>query len=136
MERDLVQKAQDLAVRAHAGQFRRDGVTPYSEHPRAVAARVAGDPVAEAVAWLHDVLEDTAVTADALCEQGVPDAVIASVRRLTRDPAVDYETYLAAIKADPVARRVKIADMEANLADSPTEKQIEKYRRGLRLLEA
>lgn len=136
MHGDLVQRAQDLAVKAHQGQFRRDGVTPYSAHPRAVAAQVADDPVAEAVAWLHDVLEDTAVTEEALRAQGLPDTVISSVRRLTRDPAVPYETYLAAIKADPVARRVKIADMHANLADHPTEKQIEKYRKGLRMLDA
>ena len=54
---DLVERAKDLAHRAHAGQVDKAG-RPYIEHVARVAARVADDPEAEAVAWLHDVLED------------------------------------------------------------------------------
>ena len=56
---NAVKKVEVIATKAHEGQYRRDGVTPYIEHPKAVAARVRGDEKAEMVAWLHDVIEDT-----------------------------------------------------------------------------
>ena len=59
--REIVRLAAQIATDAHRGQFRRDGVTPYISHPEAVAKRVEGDDLAEAIAWLHDVLEDTAI---------------------------------------------------------------------------
>jgi hypothetical protein len=42
--------------------------------------------------------------------------------------------YLRRIKSDPVAKRVKIADMLANLGDRPSERQIVKYAKGLLIL--
>ncbi|MEM1210201.1 MAG: hypothetical protein AAF586_03885 [Planctomycetota bacterium] len=130
----LVRNAEQIARRAHEGQFRRDGLTPYVVHPRAVAARVAGDVVAEAVAWLHDVLEDTDETADTLAAAGVPTQVIDSVKRLTKTKGAEYQAYLAIIRKDPIARKVKMADMLANLSDNPTERQIRKYAKGLLIL--
>src|SRR5690606_34958342 len=49
------------AARAHAGQYRKDGVTPYIVHPARVASLVAhfgGNHIAILSAWLHDVFED------------------------------------------------------------------------------
>ncbi|HRE84595.1 MAG TPA: hypothetical protein PLN52_26380 [Opitutaceae bacterium] len=131
---DLVAVAARLAHQAHAGQFRRDQKTPYVRHPEAVAQRVVGDCTAEAVAWLHDVLEDTTTSAENLRAAGIPDGVIACVQLLTKSDTMDYEAYLAAIRRDPIARKVKVADMLANLSDRPSEKQILKYARGLLLL--
>lgn len=131
---DVVVRAQALARSAHAGQFRRDGSTPYIVHPQAVALRVAGDPLAEATAWLHDVLEDTAVTAEVMRGHRIPEEVIACVRLLTKPEGAVYETYLQEVKANPLARKVKIADMLSNLADAPTDKQIVKYAKGLLIL--
>lgn len=51
--RDLVERAKDLAHRAHAGQVDKAG-RPYIEHVARVAAAVSDDPEAEVVAWLHD----------------------------------------------------------------------------------
>ena len=61
--------ARDFAIRAHGDQ--RYGERPYHVHLAAVAEIVdelvlAGDPVLHAVAWLHDVLEDTPVEAEEL----------------------------------------------------------------------
>ena len=123
--------ARAIATEAHEGQFRRDGVTAYIHHPEAVAARVAGDPVAEAAAWLHDVIEDTDVTADDLMARGIPAEVVEIVTLLTHTNGISYERYLSAIAAHPVARRVKIADVITNLSDSPTDRQIVKYARAL-----
>jgi (p)ppGpp synthase/HD superfamily hydrolase len=130
----LVTRAAELARLAHADQFRRDGVTPYIEHPAAVARRVAGDPMAEATAWLHDVLEDTTVTESNLRSLRIPEEVIAAVRLLTKSSDVAYEDYLQSIKANPLARKVKVADMLCNLADQPTDAQIVKYAKGLLVL--
>ncbi|WP_052573656.1 bifunctional (p)ppGpp synthetase/guanosine-3',5'-bis(diphosphate) 3'-pyrophosphohydrolase [Haloferula sp. BvORR071] len=129
-----MKRASAIALEAHAGQFRRDGTTPYVRHPEAVAARVAGDPLAEAVAWLHDVLEDTAVTPEMLRSEGIPEEVIAAVAMLTKPDGADYEEYLRAIKANPLAKKVKLADMLSNLGDQPSEKQILKYAKGLTIL--
>ena len=131
---DLVARAEALARSAHAGQFRRDGSTPYIVHPQAVAARVAGDPLAEASAWLHDALEDTAVGEEEMRAHRIPEEVIACIRLLTKPEDAVYESYLREVKADPLARKVKIADMLSNLADAPTDKQIVKYAKGLLIL--
>ena len=123
-----------MARRAHEGQFRRDGVRPYILHPEAVAGRVAGDPIAEAAAWLHDVIEDTSLRAEDLRKGGIPEEVIEVVLLLTNRNDLGYERYLATIAAHPVARRVKIADMLTNLSDQPTDRQIVKYAKGLLVL--
>jgi (p)ppGpp synthase/HD superfamily hydrolase len=130
----LVTLAARIAKAAHEGQFRRDGVTPYVRHPENVAGRLRGDQYAEAVGWLHDVLEDTHETPESLRRQGMPDEVIACVEKLTKKEGVDYESYLSKIRKDPLARKVKVADMLSNLSDNPTHEQILKYARGLLLL--
>ena len=58
-----------MAITAHIGQFRRDGVTPYTEHLRSVVMKVEEDDDARTVAWLHDILEDTSETEESLIEQ-------------------------------------------------------------------
>lgn len=131
---DLAKRAAALARAAQAGQFRRDGTTPYIHHPAAVASRVAGDASAEAVAWLHDVLEDTATTVETLRENLIPEEVIGCVVLLTKKSDSVYERYLEEIKLHPVARKVKVADMLANLSDHPSERQIVKYAKGLLVL--
>lgn len=125
--------AKQIATRAHAGQFRRDGVTPYIVHPEAVAARVIGD-TAKAVAWLHDVLEDTKLTVVDLEQAGFSREITKAVVALTKDDGTDYETYLQGFRRNNLARRVKIADILANLSDQPTETQIVKYVNALRFL--
>ena len=71
-----------LAESAFEGHYRRGGA-PAIEHPEEVAARVKGDKPAEAVAWLHDILEDTDVTAEDLLWSGVPEEVVTTVELLT-----------------------------------------------------
>lgn len=111
---ELVQRAKDLAYRAHAGQVDKAG-RPYIEHVARVAAAVSDDPEAEAVAWLHDVVED--------CEQFrdevyglMPVKLLASVLAVTR--CVEFpayvEDYYARIRLDTIALRVKLADIADN----------------------
>lgn len=130
----VVDKAKKIALRAHANQFRRDGITPYIRHPERVAARLSGDEEAEAVAWLHDVLEDSEETENTLACSGMPPAVIEAVKRLTKSPDLSYEDYLLAVRGNELARKVKFHDMIDNLSDSPTERQIVRYAKGLLIL--
>lgn len=123
--------AELIATNAHAGQFRRDGVTPYITHPEAVAILLCDEgPEVVATAWLHDVLEDTDVKPRHLREQGLPESVVSAVITLTKW-GTDYDAYLREIKDNPIACRVKIADMLHNLSSSPTRKQIERYTEGV-----
>src|SRR5690606_3181553 len=116
-----------IALLAHAGTTRRDGVTPYIEHPRDVVRRVAGNEDAEAVAWLHDVLEDTSETEESLRAKGVSERIIAAVKAMTKRPGESYDAYLGRVKENGLARKVKVADMLSNLSDAPTDRQILKY---------
>lgn len=127
---NLPELAKQIATRAHAGQTRRDGKTPYITHPEAVADRFMAD-VLVAIAWLHDTLEDTSETPDSLRSQGVPEQVVSSVVAMTKTPGEEYFAYLGRVRADPLARLVKIQDMLHNLGDQPTYKQIRKYCKGL-----
>ena len=55
--------AKYLAELFHEGQTRADKVTPYIEHPKLVAELVekfGGDDECIALAWLHDILEESA----------------------------------------------------------------------------
>lgn len=58
----MIDWAADVATDLHKGYFREDGITPYIEHPEAVAQLVkratGGDSILVSVAWLHDVLEE------------------------------------------------------------------------------
>ena len=124
--------AEQIARRAHANQFRRDGVTPYIAHIEAVVKRLAGenDDVI-AAAWLHDVIEDTCLIPETLRQAGIPDRVVNAVIRLTKTGARSYDFYLEGVKENEIARKVKVADMLHNLSDEPTKKQILKYAQGL-----
>ncbi len=129
----LVDLAEVIAKAAHAGQFRHDGITPYIVHPKAVADSLENIRY-KAVAWLHDVLEDTVVSKYDLMVYGVPADVIEAVEILTKKKNQPYGEYLKGVKENVMAKAVKIADMKANLADSPTPKQILKYTQGLSFL--
>lgn len=131
----MIDIAKRIAFDAHRGQYRRDGVTPYIAHPQAVAELLAGESdEVVAVAWLHDVLEDTQVTEAFLRSQGISDRVIKAVDILTKKKGVKYFDYIELVKSDEIARKVKVADMVSNLTDKPTERQIAKYLKGLLIL--
>ncbi|RSS59286.1 HD domain-containing protein [Streptomyces sp. WAC01280] len=103
-----------LVEEAHAGQVDLIGV-PYVEHVRAVAAGL--EPFGEELVMaglLHDVIEDTAWTAERLRAAGVPDRVVALVEAVTNRPDLSYEAKLRLIAEDPDATLVKIADNAHN----------------------
>jgi len=126
--------AQEIATQAHEGQFRRDGITPYIKHPEAVASFFKKGSMAWQVAWLHDVLEDTKWTEDDLVKAGMDDWVIVNVKWLTHRKEETYAQYITRVAHSEISKRIKIADIFANLSDSPTDRQKEKYRKALAVL--
>lgn len=140
----LVEAARLVAEAAHAGQVDKGGA-PYIEHPAFVASRVVelgGDEVAAAVAWLHDVVEDTTVSLDALASVFPPN-VVDSVDGVTRREGEPYFDYVERALGNGVACLVKRCDLEHNLdvsrlgdsVDSRScETRMSRYREALRLL--
>lgn len=108
---ELTNKALRIAYAAHAGQLDKCG-TPYIFHPAHVAEQM-DDEVSTCVALLHDVVEDSDVTLDDLAREFPPE-VVEGVRLMTHDPAVDYLDYVRAIKGNPIAKKVKLADLAHN----------------------
>ena len=132
---DELTKCEEIARFAHEGQFRRDGVTPYIRHVEAVVSRVEGEK-AKAVAWLHDVLEDTDFTPQDLLSVGISQEVVEAVKLLTRTKDRTYREFIDDIKfsKNDIALEVKVADLISNLSDSPSRMQIKRYGKALAAL--
>lgn len=137
----LTQKAACIAYAAHAGQTDKAGM-PYIFHPYHVAEQMH-DETEICVALLHDVVEDTLVTLSDL-EKEFPADVVAALKLLTRKEDEEYLDYIHKIKADPIARAVKIADLKHNsdltripqgtLAYKEAENRCKKYAQALEVL--
>ncbi|MCM1507285.1 MAG: HD domain-containing protein [Ruminococcus flavefaciens] len=108
---ELTNKAMHIAYKAHHGQYDINGV-PYIFHPYHVAEQMT-DEITACVALLHDVVEDTAITMEEL-EQEFPPEVTNALKLLTHEKGTDYFEYVERIGSNPVARAVKIADIEHN----------------------
>ena len=66
------------------------------------------------MAILHDVIEDTSVTADDLRREGFGEAILEALERLTHGKDESYAEYVVRCKGRDIARRVKLADREDN----------------------
>ena len=114
---NIVETAKELATRAHAGQVDKAG-RPYIEHVARVAAAVSDDPEAEAVAWLHDVLEDCDDAFRVEILDRFSERVYRACCRLDRNRSYDNVEYYAVIRSNPLALRVKLADIADNADES------------------
>ena len=121
--------ALQIATKAHKGQVRKDGITPYIKHPIRVADKF-NDDFKKTIAILHDVLEDTDQDLSMF-----PQEVLSVLDVLTKKD--NYFTYIDNISKNDIAREIKIADIEDNLSDtcfqlSPS--QIKRYNKALKYL--
>ena len=112
---DLTKKAMKLCFEAHRDQVDKTGI-PYVFHPIHLAEQMT-DEISCTVALLHDVVEDTEVTLDDLAKE-FPSDVVAAVALLTHDKHTDYFEYVKEIKKSPIARMVKLADLNHNSDES------------------
>ena len=109
-----LERAIAIAAEAHAGQADKAGA-PYILHPIRVMLRVQ-TLEERIVAVLHDVLEDCpAWSASRLRDEGFGPAALTAIHALTRRDGEPYMEFVRRAAADPIARRVKLADLEDNL---------------------
>jgi (p)ppGpp synthase/HD superfamily hydrolase len=118
----MIKIAQEIAIIAHKDQVDKAG-KPYVKHLEAVAAKVIGTEE-KTVAWLHDILEDTDFSQDQL-SVFFPRSIVDAVEALTKRKGESYEDYLRRISENPLAIKVKMADLEHNTDitrfDSPSD---------------
>ena len=108
---ELTIRAMNLAYNAHHGQFDKGGV-PYIFHPIHLAESM-DDEISTCVALLHDTVEDTDVTLEELARE-FPKEVVEAIALLTHDENVEYFDYVRMIKTNPIATKVKLADLAHN----------------------
>ena len=141
----LLAAAEEFARWKHQHQFRRDGVTPYVEHPRAVMSILRDefevtDVDTLAAGLLHDTIEDTATDYDEVAER-FGKRVADYVAVLTKDkrlPEAERERkYFAGLARSPhPARLCKIADSLYNVRDSDAKHRPKAVKKARRLLSA
>jgi (p)ppGpp synthase/HD superfamily hydrolase len=112
-EEELLEKAIAIAVNAHQGQKDRYN-SPYILHPLRVMARL-DSATEKIVGILHDVVEDTDWTFDQLSREGFPATILSALECVTKKEGEEYEAFVKRSARDPVARRVKLADLEDNM---------------------
>ncbi|MER7826895.1 MULTISPECIES: HD domain-containing protein [unclassified Streptomyces] len=122
-----------LARSAHEGQTDKAG-RPYAEHLAAVAEGVrlrGGTAEQQAAAWLHDAIEDEALSLTWLDSAALPQTVKEMVLAVTKRPGEPVERYAARILATPGALLIKEADLAHNadpvrlsVLDDPTRERL------------
>lgn len=136
---NLTKRALKLCFESHKEQVDKTGL-PYVFHPFHLAEQM-DDEISTVCALLHDVVEDTDLTLADLAEMGFPTEVTEVLALLTHDPAVPYMDYVKEISTNPVATKVKIADLTHNsdltrldTVDDYARERNQKYMEALRLL--
>ena len=135
-----LERAIQIAVEAHAG-VKDKGGKAYILHPISVMMRCETDEE-KIVAILHDVIEDTDWTFEALREEGFAETIIEALKTVTKDSEdEDYDEFIQRSLKNEIGRKVKIADLRENLDVTRigvlTDKDIErinKYKRALKTL--
>ena len=132
----MLNKAIEIAAKAHAGQLDKGG-KPYILHPLRVMMNFCADDDenAQICAVLHDVVEDTAITLDDLRFEGFSEEIIAALGCLTKRDGESYDDFISRILTNQLACKVKNGDLADNMdltrIPNPTEKdkeRIKKYR--------
>ena len=129
-----LERAICIAAEAHSGQTDKAGA-PYILHPLRVMLRMR-DQDERIVAVLHDVVEDSSWTIDALRKEGFSKVVVEALEYLTRKSDESYEEFIQRVSGSDLSRRVKLADLDDNsdmtrFAAPTTEdyRRLEKYRK-------
>ena len=135
-----IERAIQIAVDAHAG-VKDKGGKAYILHPISVMMRCETDEE-KTVAILHDVVEDTDWTFEALQEEGFSEKIIEALKTVTKhSDDEDYDEFVQRSLKNEIGRKVKIADLRENLdvtrigeLTDKDIKRINKYKRALSVL--
>jgi (p)ppGpp synthase/HD superfamily hydrolase len=112
-ETATIEDAISIAAIAHRGMKDKSGA-PYILHPLRMMMQVKSEE-AKMAAVLHDVVEDTAISLEDLRQKGFSEAVLTAVDCLSRREGESYEEFIERVETNPIAREVKIADLEDNM---------------------
>ena len=112
MKSYYVDFARAIAQYAHEGQYDKGG-NPYIIHPAFVASQVTTNEE-KVVAWLHDVLEDTDFDKNEL-QRIFGDEIMEALDCVTHRKYESWEDYIARVSSNPVAIKVKLADLTHNM---------------------
>jgi (p)ppGpp synthase/HD superfamily hydrolase len=125
-----------LAAKAHRRRKDKAGAA-YIFHLLRVRLRMKTNDE-RIVALLHDVVEDTKYTLEDFRKAGYSQKILRSLDYLTKRDGEEYDQFIKRVKHNPLARKVKIADIEDNLdlarIKQPKKRDficIEKYHRAL-----
>ena len=136
-----IERAVVIAAEAHAGQVDKAGAA-YLLHPLRLMLQVETEDE-RIVAVLHDVVEDSDWTLEALRAEGFSEPVLAAIDSVTRRGGETYDAFVQRAGRDPIGRPVKLADLRDNCdlgrIPSPTDKdrsRVAKYERAIATLEA
>ena len=137
----MLEHAIAIAAKAHDGQTDKAGAA-YILHPLRVMLSLA-TLEEQVVGVLHDVLEDTDVSIEALRASGFSEVVLCALASVTKRPGETYETFVVRAASNPIGRRVKLADLADNSNLSrllePTvrdHERIEKYKKAIEAINA
>ena len=108
-----LERAIEIAAAGHRGQTDKAG-QPYILHPLRVMLACEGR-VAQIVAVLHDVIEDTDWTPEALRAEGASDEILAALETVTRRDHETYSEFIVRAARNEIGCAVKIADLHDNL---------------------
>jgi hypothetical protein len=136
----MLERAIEIAVEAHKGQLDKGG-NPYILHPLRVMISVDLE-LEKIVAVLHDVVEDSNWTFEALLAEGFSIEVIEALKSVTRNSDnEDYDSFIQRAIGNPIGRKVKIADIRDNLdvtripdIGEKDLQRISKYKKALKIL--
>src|SRR5882762_1765810 len=104
-----------IAIAAQAHQEQRDKAgAPYILHPLRMMLRMSSE-IEMMAAILHDVVEDTEWTLDKLRQAGFSEEVVQAVECLTHRTHETYEEFIARVRTNAIASKVKLADLEDNM---------------------
>jgi len=150
MTQTQLDQIREIGRWAHAGQVRDYTKLPYFDNHCIPVAGLAQDMIAEyewaahldifivkAVCYLHDILEDTFISAetlrallyDILDDLDDVQTIMEAVMLLTKptEPFKLIDEYLAPIKENPLARLIKLSDNFHNSSDLKDQKRLDKY---------
>ena len=105
-------RAIELAKQHHKGQTDKAG-KPYIEHPLRVMNQMKSEEE-KIVAVLHDIVEDTDISLNDLRNEGFSEEVVSAVECLTKQDGENYDSYIERISFNPLAVKIKLADLEDN----------------------
>ena len=134
-----LEKAIALAATQHAGQLDKGG-QPYILHPLRLMLQFS-NPTLQIIAVLHDILEDTATTAEDLEALGFSTEIIQAIQALTKQTGESRLETAKRTALNPLATQVKYVDVLDNMnltrINNPTARdfaRLEEYKEVLEIL--